>query len=148
MEDRSNLACDEIHNQSLPTKPQPSYPVQQVATSNGDMNQQQSPEMMQQPALFYHTSQDGVTHLSSAATGWSNSPQQAKCLGCNETVETIISYKPGVVTYKMSMLACALLGWICCLCFVPFCLNATKDVIHTCPKCNNQLGIHRLGFNG
>ena len=60
-------------------------------------------------------------------------------------VTTKVSFESGAVTW-LSCGGCVFLG--CCLgcCLIPFCIDALKDAIHTCPNCKKV--ITRKGIMG
>ncbi|XP_065889425.1 lipopolysaccharide-induced tumor necrosis factor-alpha factor homolog [Dysidea avara] len=77
------------------------------------------------------------------------SPMSYNCHICHTQQVTRVDYQSGLLTCLI-VLVIFLLGFVCCLfwpfCCVPLCISGTKDVYHTCPNCNNQVGVHkRLG---
>ncbi|XP_022341660.1 LITAF domain-containing protein-like [Crassostrea virginica] len=66
-------------------------------------------------------------------------PVRLKCQYCSSEVITSTSYETGTITW----LACAITAFVGCwlgCCFIPFCVDGCKDVVHTCPNCRQVLG--------
>ncbi|NWR43265.1 LITAF factor, partial [Regulus satrapa] len=79
---------------------------------------------VQQPVLFY------------------DRPVQMCCPSCNQVIVTRLSYDSGALTW-LSCGGLCLVGCVLGCCLIPFCIDALKDVDHTCPKCNNLLGSYK-----
>ncbi|NXI75141.1 LITAF factor, partial [Rhipidura dahli] len=79
---------------------------------------------VQQPVLFY------------------DRPVQMCCPSCNQMIVTHLSYDAGALTW-LSCGGLCLLGCIGGCCLIPFCIDALKDVDHTCPKCSALLGSYK-----
>ncbi|KAM4765158.1 lipopolysaccharide-induced tumor necrosis factor-alpha factor isoform 1-T1 [Cyanocitta cristata] len=79
---------------------------------------------VQQPVLFY------------------DRPVQMSCPSCNQVIVTRLSYDAGALTW-LSCGGLCLLGCIAGCCLIPFCIDALKDVDHTCPKCSALLGSYK-----
>ncbi|XP_065890892.1 cell death-inducing p53-target protein 1 homolog [Dysidea avara] len=115
--------------------PQGSYPPPQAGypPSQGAQQQATTTVVVQaQPATAV------VTNVKFGA-----SPTVYNCHICNTQQTTRISHKTGTLTWLLVLLLCVLGLWPCCL--IPFCIEGTKDVIHTCPNCNNQVGVCKRG---
>ncbi|XP_044202242.1 LITAF domain-containing protein-like [Thunnus albacares] len=114
-------------NHSYPTQPgpQPGFPGQPVYLYNP-----------QQPQIIQPVAQ--VVMVQQLPT---DAPAEMVCPTCRNTIITKIEYRNGFLTW----LLCGLLGifvcWPCCL--IPFCVDACKDVEHSCPSCNTVLHIHQ-----
>lgn len=66
-------------------------------------------------------------------------PMHVICQYCAADVRTSTHYRSGCMTY----LLCGLLTMCGCFlgcCLVPFCIDGCKDVIHTCPNCDQVVG--------
>ena len=62
---------------------------------------------------------------------YGTTPVQVRCPNCQKDIITNIHYDTGMLTW-ISVLVLFLLGlWPCCL--IPLCIDALKDVTHTCP---------------
>ncbi|XP_008288457.1 lipopolysaccharide-induced tumor necrosis factor-alpha factor homolog isoform X2 [Stegastes partitus] len=66
---------------------------------------------------------------------------QTVCPHCQQQVTTIATLKPGLLTWA----ACGGLAiFACCLCcWIPFCVDACKDVEHSCPSCHKVIYIYK-----
>ncbi|KAG8560713.1 hypothetical protein GDO81_015096 [Engystomops pustulosus] len=64
-----------------------------------------------------------------------DSPSFSTCPSCHENVVTTISFHSGLLTWLLCT-AIMCLGFLTGCCLIPFCVNATKDVHHFCPRCN------------
>merc|ERR1711865_1194724 len=97
-----------------------------------------TPVVMAQPAMLPRT----LNNVQSQAQ------VRGTCPNCNADVTTKLSHKVGLGTWGACfvigcfvplMTGCVCPTFLGC-CFVPFCLDATKDVKHTCPNCKTVLG--------
>ncbi|NWU60473.1 LITAF factor, partial [Pterocles burchelli] len=79
---------------------------------------------VQQPVVFY------------------DRPVQMCCPSCNQMIVTRLSYDSGALTW-LSCGGLCLLGCIAGCCLIPFCIDALKDVDHTCPNCNALVGSYK-----
>uniref|UniRef100_A0AAV2LII3 LITAF domain-containing protein n=1 Tax=Knipowitschia caucasica TaxID=637954 RepID=A0AAV2LII3_KNICA len=70
-----------------------------------------------------------------------DSPRQMQCPVCQNTVVTVVTFKIGLLAWLICGILLIFLIWPCC--FIPFCVDACKDVEHTCPACNGVIHIHK-----
>ncbi|XP_038127775.1 cell death-inducing p53-target protein 1 homolog [Cyprinodon tularosa] len=129
--------------------PQQQYP-QSVAPQYHQMDFQQYPQQYlkndQQPVVQYMAQQNQVAQPVKQVTVVQPRPTDAPgsmlCPHCQTRVVTSIEYKLGLLTWLIVGSLFIIGVWPCCL--IPFCVNACKDVQHSCPQCNNVLHIHKL----
>ncbi|XP_063413490.1 cell death-inducing p53-target protein 1 homolog [Mytilus trossulus] len=67
-----------------------------------------------------------------------DSPVRTTCSSCNADVMTAISFEVGTMAWIVAGCLCIFGFWLCC--FIPFCVDGCKDVVHTCPNCNHMVG--------
>ena len=68
-------------------------------------------------------------------------PIWATCPNCDEEILTTI--EKSVSRYQCliaSGLIASIFGFICCFWMIPYCIDDWKDVLHTCPNCNYEIG--------
>ena len=68
-------------------------------------------------------------------------PIWATCPNCDEEILTTI--EKSVSRYQCliaSGLIASIFGFICCFWMIPYCMDDWKDVLHTCPNCNYEIG--------
>ncbi|BFZ03701.1 hypothetical protein BsWGS_06740 [Bradybaena similaris] len=66
------------------------------------------------------------------------SPVHTNCPYCRAEVVTATNFETGTFTWVI----CCVLWFVGCglgCCLIPFCLDGCKDVIHTCPNCQQQI---------
>ena len=68
-------------------------------------------------------------------------PMTYNCHVCHTQQVTRVTYKPGTLTWIIVLVLCLLGLWPCCL--IPLCIDGVKDVYHTCPNCNSEVGVCR-----
>ncbi|XP_037954885.1 lipopolysaccharide-induced tumor necrosis factor-alpha factor homolog [Teleopsis dalmanni] len=66
-------------------------------------------------------------------------PCAARCPNCGTYKTTRMCYTPNSRTHLCALLLC-LVGWCCCACCVPYCMNSCRTGNHYCTKCNTFLG--------
>ncbi|XP_073398928.1 lipopolysaccharide-induced tumor necrosis factor-alpha factor homolog isoform X2 [Dendrobates tinctorius] len=67
-----------------------------------------------------------------------DSPSLTICPSCRENVTTRVSFNSGRFTWLLCV-AIMFFGFAAGCCLIPFCINATKDVDHFCPRCDCRI---------
>lgn len=73
---------------------------------------------------------------------YTEAPMLIVCQHCRATVTTTTHYTIGMMTWLAAGLIIILGFWLLC-CLIPFCINACKDVSHTCPNCRALVGRYQ-----
>ncbi|XP_036413354.1 lipopolysaccharide-induced tumor necrosis factor-alpha factor homolog [Colossoma macropomum] len=68
-------------------------------------------------------------------------PGQLKCTYCQRDIVTVTRFINGALVWTIFGGLCITGIWPFCL--IPFCVNACKDVEHSCPHCHNIISIYR-----
>ncbi|KAF9371586.1 hypothetical protein CPB97_001865 [Podila verticillata] len=68
-------------------------------------------------------------------------PDVVICQHCNCKVVTATSPENGSCTY-LSCVGLAVIGLTFFCCFIPFCVKACKDIVHTCPNCKRDIALY------
>lgn len=66
------------------------------------------------------------------------SPVRCFCPHCRADVMTATHYETGALTWILCLVI-FFLGFVFGCCLIPFCIDETKDVVHTCPNCNQVI---------
>jgi len=83
-----------------------------------------------------------VVHTTRVQMGLREAPGQVNCQHCNATVVTATSYDSGLLTWIAAGGICLFGCWAGC-CLIPFCVDACKDVAHSCPNCKNLIYVYK-----
>ena len=79
---------------------------------------------------------DGVI----AAPNYGDVPVRTLCPQCRKPVLTQVSHTVGLGTWLIALVLLLLPP----LCFLPFFINACKDIEHKCPSCGNTIGVKKV----
>jgi hypothetical protein len=79
-----------------------------------------------------------IAVMSSQGIYYDRTAIRVICALCGSDIITSIEKKNGSATYICACILC-LGGCIPC-CLIPFCTDFSKDVYHTCPACNENVG--------
>lgn len=60
------------------------------------------------------------------------------CPHCRAQVVTATHYETGTLAWVICVVIALVGFWLGC-CLIPFCVDACKDVVHTCPNCRQQI---------
>ncbi|KAK2147508.1 hypothetical protein LSH36_549g01080 [Paralvinella palmiformis] len=63
-------------------------------------------------------------------------PVQTNCPSCHAEIITSIEFETGTLTWLLCVIIC-LVGCDLGCCFIPFCVDQCKDVVHRCPNCQH-----------
>lgn len=66
-------------------------------------------------------------------------PVPMQCPYCQATITTSTSYEVGTLTWIACFVVFIVGCWLGC-CFIPFCVDGCKDVVHSCPNCRQTVG--------
>ena len=72
----------------------------------------------------------------------SRKPVLYNCHICGTQQVTVISYKYGPALWFLCLLICILMHFFA---LFLFCVQDLKDVHHTCPNCQNEVGVKKAG---
>ncbi|XP_073844558.1 lipopolysaccharide-induced tumor necrosis factor-alpha factor [Musca autumnalis] len=73
-------------------------------------------------------------------------PSKVTCPSCGASKVSRMAYTPNSKTHLCAFILC-LVGWCCCACVVPYCMNSCRTGNHYCPKCNTFLGAYNSRNN-
>lgn len=81
-------------------------------------------------------------------TSLGSCPSSCFCPTCHTIVITRCEYTNSSNSWLICMILffagfCFLLPWF--LCWIPFCMDSMKTVVHRCPQCGSHLGTHQGG---
>merc|ERR1719359_51881 len=80
-------------------------------------------------------------HINMSSTSQRVFPEHSvrvKCFNCDCKVDTVVRKQAGGYTLLLAVLL-AMVGCACCS-WVPFFVDSTKDVVHSCPRCAFRMG--------
>ncbi|PKK73457.1 hypothetical protein RhiirC2_847620 [Rhizophagus irregularis] len=102
-----------------------------------------TPNLSYTPPVGYYQQPETIafrtTAIPLAKANLSTMPAITTCPHCNDIVLSYIEYKNGSCTW----LSCFILShMLVAACFIPFCVNDLKDVVHYCPNCNKIMAIY------
>eukprot|EP01090_Pellita_catalonica_P021244 TRINITY_DN78_c0_g1_i2.p1 TRINITY_DN78_c0_g1~~TRINITY_DN78_c0_g1_i2.p1 ORF type:complete len:120 (+),score=6.47 TRINITY_DN78_c0_g1_i2:50-409(+) len=92
----------------------------------------------QPPQHHHHHNHQGYIHHKK----WGEIAEHYTCQFCGSAMITDTRYVSGSLTYLAAATVCAVGLWAGC-CLVPFCVNAVKDVEHSCSSCGRVVGFYR-----
>lgn len=90
---------------------------------------------MQQAGGGVHVNYSYVRELS-------RHPQSMVCPYCHQNMLTVIRHEKGLITWLAVGAGCFFA--YCCICLIPLMTNVVDDVVHTCSKCHQMIGIAKL----
>ncbi|XP_060941179.1 lipopolysaccharide-induced tumor necrosis factor-alpha factor-like [Limanda limanda] len=100
-----------------------------------------------QPAYQYSQQQPQIIHPVNPVVMVQQLPTEAPahmmCPRCQTTVLSEVKYIYGLCTWMTCGILGVLMCWPCC--FIPFCVDAIKDVQHSCPECHTVLHVYQRG---
>ncbi|XP_041365056.1 lipopolysaccharide-induced tumor necrosis factor-alpha factor homolog [Gigantopelta aegis] len=131
---------------AYPAQPgQPTYPQPPPYQAQPGAVPMQGPYVAQSSAHTVVVTQPGYAvpgPLPGSTCRYQQHPMLIICQHCNATVTTTTTYEVGLLTWAATGLICLFGCWLGC-CLIPFCVDAAKDVTHTCPNCNQLCGKFR-----
>mmetsp|Transcript_56317 Transcript_56317/g.138361 ORF Transcript_56317/g.138361 Transcript_56317/m.138361 type:complete len:83 (-) Transcript_56317:353-601(-) len=71
-------------------------------------------------------------------------PVQTACPSCQQQVQTVCVYKPGLATHLACLGVCLILELWCGCCLIPYMIDDLKDCHHMCPNCNAIVAVKKV----
>lgn len=65
------------------------------------------------------------------------------CKNCHSVETSFVEYELGTGAWVVCLLLCC---YFPPYCFIPFCLDSCKDVVHECPNCRANVGTAKFLF--
>ncbi|KAJ3177413.1 hypothetical protein HDU87_004432 [Geranomyces variabilis] len=127
-------------NYAQPHLAYPAVPYPQAAQQQQPLQQmpgQAPPNVVytQAPNVVYTTQQPGLLIMSQLQNG----PSPVVCPFCQNLVTTRVTPTTGTITWVTAG-ACCIFG-LCCCAWIPFVADGLQDTEHSCPQCNQRLGV-------
>ncbi|XP_062581068.1 LITAF domain-containing protein-like [Saccostrea cucullata] len=99
------------------------------------------PGYSQPPPAYGHQQQTTVVMAGHPVMGhiFRETSVPMQCPYCRANITTSTSYETGTLTWIICGVLILFGLWLGC-CLIPFCIDGCKDVIHTCPNCNQVVG--------
>ena len=129
--------------QPMATAPPPYDPQQPMATAPPPYAPQQPmatappPYAPQQREVFVNTA---LVHMS-------NVPTTATCPHCRQVSMSQVNYQMGTGGWAFCLgFTCLSSGVLCCVGFLPCCVESLQDAHHHCGRCGAHLGVKKFLF--
>ncbi|XP_067260886.1 lipopolysaccharide-induced tumor necrosis factor-alpha factor homolog [Chanodichthys erythropterus] len=117
-----------------PQAPYPPQPGPQTAPYQTPQYGYGAPPTTAQPTMIPVVTQMTTMNLTDV-------PGRIICPHCMTEVLTEIEYINGLLTWLICGGLALFICWFCCC--IPFCVDACKDVKHTCPNCKNVIRLYK-----
>ncbi|KAG0329712.1 hypothetical protein BG000_011975 [Podila horticola] len=82
-----------------------------------------------------------TTHNPIQVESLRTKPDVVICQHCNCKIVTATTPENGTCTY-LSCAGLAVIGLTFFCCFIPFCVKACKDIVHSCPNCKRDIALY------
>ncbi|CAH8635011.1 unnamed protein product [Heterobilharzia americana] len=97
------------------------------------------PAYVPPPPTYEETRLPPVIVTQPPTTVFKWNPVGIVCPYCHSSVVTKVRSEAGLLAWLLCGVLCLMGLWAFC-CLIPFYLESTQDVIHTCPLCKSQVG--------
>ena len=133
----------------------PPYPIVPQSTQETTFPHEQPPAYHYQGVPFppapqaAQQSQTTIVLNNNVPFAFNDTPLPVRCPNCHSDVITTTNYKIGRRAWAyvgMLFLVGFLFHPAWCFCCLPCCMSSTKDVVHSCPKCDHTCGVYKRSF--
>ncbi|CAH8658795.1 unnamed protein product [Heterobilharzia americana] len=100
------------------------------------------PAYVPPPPTYEETRLPPVIVTQPPTTVFKWNPVGIVCPYCHSSVVTKVRSEAGLLAWLLCGVLCLMGLWAFC-CLIPFYLESTQDVIHTCPLCKSQVGYYK-----
>ena len=127
--------------------PSSGYPPGQMAPSSGGYPGSGYPPS-QSPGQPTQTPVQNVTqvvqYVPAASSSFGIRPVSMVCPHCQKNITTRTDSEASALAWIIGGVLCLLALWPCAC--IPCCIDSLQQVTHSCPNCNNTLGIYKGGL--